>query len=83
MIPWAKKTRNFCNAGKNHVEAFYYFKMRKLTEMKSAMNGPGANYPVQVMMGSNHFQMRNDSKTKDATELIFERGIGGKYFKSN
>ncbi len=47
------------------------------------MNGPGANYPVQVMMGSNHFQMRNDSKTKFATEEIFERGIGGKYFKSD
>ena len=50
---------------------------------ESAMNGPGANYPVQVMMGSNHFQMRNDSKTRQATVLIFERGIGGTYFKSN
>ena len=48
-----------------------------------AMNGTGANYPVQVMMGSNHFQMRNDSKTRQATVLIFDRGIGGTYFKSN
>jgi len=48
---------------------------------ESAMNGPGANYPVQVMMGSNHFQMRNDSKTKFATEEIFERGIGSLYFQ--
>ncbi|MBK9735923.1 MAG: hypothetical protein IPO92_13585 [Saprospiraceae bacterium] len=49
---------------------------------ESAMNGPGANYPVQVMLGSNHFQMRNDSKTRLATMLIFEEGIGQTYFKS-
>jgi len=49
---------------------------------ESAMNGPGANYPVQVMMGSNHFQMRNDSKTEIATKLIFEEGIGRLYFQS-
>ncbi len=42
---------------------------------ESAMNMPGLNYPVQVMQGSNHLQMRNDSQMGDAVNLIFNNGI--------
>jgi hypothetical protein len=49
---------------------------------ESAMNGPGANYPPQLMPGSNHLQMRNDSKTKIAMKRIFSEGIDKTYFKS-
>jgi hypothetical protein len=50
-----------------------------LTE--SAMNFPGATRPAQLMQGSNHLQMRNDSNTKEALQ---EKIFGGKldsYFK--
>jgi hypothetical protein len=49
---------------------------------ESAMNGPGANYPAQFMDGSNHLQMRNDSKTKYAMKRIFQEGLDFDYFKS-
>ncbi|HMT68717.1 MAG TPA: hypothetical protein PKD16_01070 [Saprospiraceae bacterium] len=47
---------------------------------ESAANGPGNTYPVQYMDGSNHMQMRNDSKTAKAMTDIFEHGLGGSYF---
>jgi hypothetical protein len=47
---------------------------------ESAMDFPGATYPPQIMEGSNHFQMRNDSKTKVAVDLIFDFGIDGRPF---
>ncbi len=48
---------------------------------ESAMNGPGMNYEVQFMDGSNHLQMKNDSNMEDAIEKIFIYGIQeGKYF---
>jgi hypothetical protein len=45
-----------------------------LTE--SAMNGPGMNYfPPNLMDGSNHMQMKNDSNMELAVEAIFEHGL--------
>ena len=44
------------------------------------MNGPGANYVPELMEGSNHFQMRNDSNTRDAMEAIFDDGLGKEFF---
>lgn len=49
---------------------------------ESAMNGPGINYDVQFMDGSNHMQMKNDSQLELAVESIFEFGLGGEYFKT-
>jgi hypothetical protein len=49
---------------------------------ESAKTGPGANLPSQLMPGSNHLQMRNDSKTSDAMDEIFIKGLGGTYFQS-
>lgn len=43
---------------------------------ESAMNGPGMNYDVQFMDGSNHMQMKNDSNMELAVEKIFEQGLG-------
>ncbi|HFD32363.1 MAG TPA: hypothetical protein ENJ28_06640 [Gammaproteobacteria bacterium] len=43
---------------------------------ESAMNGPGVNYPIQKMDGSNHMQMKNDSKMKIAIKIIFEDSFG-------
>ncbi len=51
-----------------------------LTE--SAMNGPGMNYEIQKMEGSNHFQMKNDDNMEDAVKKIFEDGLGKQYFKT-
>jgi len=39
------------------------------------MNGPGRNYDAQLMDGSNHLQMKNDSNMKDAVNAIFEDGL--------
>lgn len=47
---------------------------------ESAMNMPGVNYPVQVMEGSNHLQMRNDGNMGDAVNLIFNNGIDGRQY---
>jgi hypothetical protein len=44
------------------------------------MNFPGATRPAQLMQGSNHLQMRNDSNTKEAMRLIYE-GILDPYFE--
>ena len=44
--------------------------------VESAMNGPGVNYPIQKMDGSNHMQMKNDSNMKDAVKKIFEQSFG-------
>jgi pimeloyl-ACP methyl ester carboxylesterase len=50
---------------------------------ESAMNMPGLNYPIQVMHGSNHLQMRNDSQMGDAVNLIFSQGIDNRgYFNT-
>ncbi len=40
------------------------------------MNGPGMNYEPQLMLGSNHMQMRNDSQMEEAVKTIFEKGFG-------
>lgn len=50
---------------------------------ESAMNGPGINYDVQFMDGSNHMQMKNDSQLELAVEKIFVFGLGGEYFKTD
>lgn len=47
---------------------------------ESAMEGPGVNYPVQLMPGSNHMQMKNDHSMRDAVEKIFSHGLDGSYF---
>jgi hypothetical protein len=47
---------------------------------ESAMDFPGATYEPQKMEGSNHFQMRNDSNTKNAFKKIFDDGLGQTYF---
>jgi len=39
------------------------------------MNGPGMNYDVQFMDGSNHMQMKNDSQMELAIKKIFKHGI--------
>lgn len=49
----------------------------------SAKNGPGRNYPVQLMQGSNHVQMRNDSEMEDAVKKIFEDGLNGTFFETD
>jgi len=51
---------------------------------ESAMNGPGMNYDVQFMDGSNHMQMRNDSNMEDAIKKIFRDGIeeGKTFFRT-
>ena len=49
----------------------------------SAMNAPGMNYPPQVMIGSNHFQMRNDSNTGRAVRRIFVNGLDRPYFQTD
>lgn len=50
---------------------------------ESAMNGPGATYGPQLMDGSNHIQMKNDSNMKDAIKAIFEDGLDRPYFQTN
>lgn len=47
---------------------------------ESAMAAPGMNYDAQLMEGSNHLQMRNDSKMKEAIDKIFDLGIDGRGF---
>lgn len=47
-----------------------------LTE--SSMNAPGLNYPVQIMDGSNHMQLKNDSRMEEAVWKIFEDSFGRK-----
>lgn len=42
---------------------------------ESAMNAPGRNYELQFMDGSNHMQMKNDSKMEEAIVKIFVVGI--------
>ena len=42
---------------------------------ESAMAAPGMNYDAQLMEGSNHLQMRNDSKMEQAITKIFDLGI--------
>jgi pimeloyl-ACP methyl ester carboxylesterase len=49
----------------------------------SAINAPGMNYPPQVMIGSNHFQMRNDRNTGDAVRRIFVDGLDRPYFQTD
>jgi len=49
---------------------------------ESAMNGPGANYDPVEMVGSNHFQMKNDPNTEIAMKDIFEDGLGRDFFKT-
>ena len=42
---------------------------------ESAMNAPGRNYKAQLMPGSNHMQMKNDSQMEEAVRKIFDDGI--------
>jgi len=49
----------------------------------SAMNAPGANYEVNFMPGSSHFQMRNDENTRDAVQKIFDEGLGRTFFHTD
>lgn len=49
----------------------------------SAMNAPGMNYPPQLMLGSNHFQMKNDSNTGIAVRRIFVDGLDRPYFQTD
>ncbi len=51
--------------------------------VESAMNAPGANYPPHEMIGSGHFQMKNDQNTKIATELIFDEGLNKSFFQTD
>ncbi len=49
----------------------------------SAMAYPGADVgPDNALIGSNHFQMRNDKHLKEKLKELFE-GKHGKYFKTN
>ncbi len=43
---------------------------------ESAMNGPGMNYEPNLMLHTNHLQMRNNSAMEDAVRAIFEEGLG-------
>ncbi len=52
-----------------------------LTE--SSMAAPGVNHEVQVMEGSNHMQLKNDSNMEEAIGKIFDDGLGQDYFKTN
>ncbi len=47
------------------------------------MDMPGANYEPREMLGSNHLQMRNDSKMGEAVEVIFRFCLGRTYFKTD
>lgn len=49
---------------------------------ESAAHFPGANYEAHEMLGSNHFQMRNDSNTARAMDAIFLDGLNSEYFKT-
>lgn len=51
--------------------------------VESAMNAPGMNYEPKEMIGSNHYQMRNDEKTRDAMFKIFRDGLDGTFFKTD
>jgi hypothetical protein len=35
------------------------------------------------MIGSNHYQMRNDENTRDAMEAIFDDGLDKTFFKTD
>lgn len=52
---------------------------------ESAMDGPGMNYQAKFMDGSNHLQMKNDSKMEDAIDKIFIDGIeeGRNFFNTD
>jgi pimeloyl-ACP methyl ester carboxylesterase len=47
---------------------------------ESAKNGPGMNYELQVMPGSNHMQMKNDKNMEKAVKAIWFDGLGRRYF---
>lgn len=47
---------------------------------ESAMNGPDVNYPVELMDGSGHMQMKNDSNMEQAVDDIFLYGLNGQFF---
>ncbi len=51
--------------------------------VESAMNAPGANYQPQKMIGSGHFQMRNDQNTRDAMYKIFDEGLIAHFFHTD
>ena len=50
---------------------------------ESAIDGPGMTYPPQFMDGSNHMQMKNDSKMDEAVKKIFKDGLGKSFFKTD
>jgi len=47
---------------------------------ESAANAPGMEYQAQLMAGSNHLQMLNDSEMGKAVDLIFLQGIDGREY---
>ena len=51
---------------------------------ESASDAPGLEYDAQLMAGSNHLQMLNDSEMGNAVDKIFEQGIDDReYFKTD
>ena len=54
----------------------------------NARSMPGATYEPEKMIGSSHFQMRNDSEAKRIFEKVFlgfgdEAGVYQDYFNCN
>jgi hypothetical protein len=50
---------------------------------KNDANSSNLDYPAQLMSGSNHVQMRNDSEMEKAIDEIFINGLGGTFFKTD
>ena len=70
-------------------EVYHYQTNQKLSDgfilAESAKNAPGMNYDVQLMDGSNHMQMKNDSQMELAIVKIFIAGIevGKNFFNTD
>jgi len=47
------------------------------------MNMPGATYPPQIMLGSSHFQMRNDSQAEIAFNKLLKAEAQSEFFWFN
>lgn len=50
---------------------------------ESASNAPGINYPIFLMPGSNHLQMKNDQNADQLLKLIFDSGWNRDFFQTD
>ena len=74
---------NFAYCGGTYESKYVYKENDGFILKSSAANAPGLTYDPVLMDGSNHMQMKNDSKMKDAVKKIFAEGLNKDFFKTD